>query len=581
MIEKLLFRLLPVQIVLAAVGAVNGIVSGFFASNFIGVDAMSAVGLYSPVNMLFTAVSIMLAGGSAILCGKYMGKNQMDKVQGVFFLDLALTAVIAGAFAALLLFLGLSGLTGFITDDAVVRPCFNRYLAGQAAGVFPFLVGSQLPAFLAMENRGRRTTVASVVCIVVNIVLNVVFVRGLRMETLGLALASSAGLWAFFLIQVQYFFTKDAHFRIHPGAVSWEDAGSMLTAGFPGALSNGYQTVRGLIVNWLLEIFVGSVGISAFAAADNLLRIFWAIPSGMNAVSRLMISVSVGEEDRESLTEVMRVMFRRFVPLMGVISAGLILSAVPLTRIFFRDPSQPVYMMTVHGLRILPLCMPLSIICMHFVCYGQASGKFWLMHILSLLDGVVCVAGFTALLIRPLGMDSAYVANVLNGVVTTIVIVIYACVVGKRFPRDMAELMAIPEDFGVPENERMDLRVETLEDVVGISVRVQEFCLERGIDRRRAHIAALALEEMAGNVIDHGFKKDKKKHRVDVRAVHKDDDVILRIRDDCIPFDPGERAGIIDPEDPAKNIGIRLVFKTARDVKYRNMFGLNVLTVRI
>ena len=472
MIEKILFRLLPVQIVLAAVGAVNGIVSGFFASNYIGVDAMSAVGLYSPVNMLFTAVSIMLAGGSAILCGKYMGKNQMDKVQGVFFLDLALTAVIAGAFAALLLFLGLSGLTGFITDDAVVRPCFNRYLAGQAAGVFPFLVGSQLPAFLAMENRGRRTTVASVVCIVVNIVLNVVFVRGLRMETLGLALASSAGLWAFFLIQVQYFFTKDAHFRVHPGAVSWEDAGSMLTAGFPGALSNGYQTVRGLIVNWLLEIFVGSVGISAFAAADNLLRIFWAIPSGMIAVSRLMISVSVGEEDRESLTEVMRVMFRRFVPLMGVISAGLILSAVPLTRIFFRDPSQPVYMMTVHGLRILPLCMPLSIICMHFVCYGQASGKFWLVHILSLLDGVVCVAGFTALLIRPLGMDSAYVANVLNGVVTTIVIVIYACVVGKRFPRDMAGLMAIPEDFGVPEDERMDLRVETLEDVVGISVRV-------------------------------------------------------------------------------------------------------------
>jgi len=463
----------------------------------------------------------------------------------------------------------------------VVRPCFNRYLAGQAAGVFPFLVGSQLPAFLAMENRGRRTTVASVVCIVVNIVLNVVFVRGLRMETLGLALASSAGLWAFFLIQVQYFFTKDAHFRVHPGAVSWEDAGSMLTAGFPGALSNGYQTVRGLIVNWLLEIFVGSVGISAFAAADNLLRIFWAIPSGMTAVSRLMISVSVGEEDRESLTEVMRVMFRRFVPLMGVISAGLILSAVPLTRIFFRDPSQPVYMMTVHGLRILPLCMPLSIICMHFVCYGQASGKFWLVHILSLLDGVVCVAGFTALLIRPLGMDSAYVANVLNGVVTTIVIVIYACVVGKRFPRDMAELMAIPEDFGVPEDERMDLRVETLEDVVGISVRVQEFCLERGIDRRRAHIAALALEEMAGNVIDHGFKKDKKKHRVDVRVVHKDDDVILRIRDDCIPFDPGERAGIIDPEDPAKNIGIRMVFKTARDVEYRNMFGLNVLTVRI
>ena len=33
MVTKLLFRLLPIQILLSAVGAVNGIVSSFFASN--------------------------------------------------------------------------------------------------------------------------------------------------------------------------------------------------------------------------------------------------------------------------------------------------------------------------------------------------------------------------------------------------------------------------------------------------------------------------------------------------------------------------------------------------------------------
>ena len=581
MIEKLLFRLLPVQILLAAVSAVNGIVSGFFAANYVGVAAMSAVGLYSPLNMLFTAVSTMLAGGSAILCGKYMGRNQMDKVQGIFSLDLAVTAVIAAVFTVLFLVMGFFDLTGFMTGDETVRPLFNMYLAGQAAGVLPLLMGGQLPAFLTMENRGRRTTVASVICVIVNIGLNFLLVRVLHMETLGLALASAAGLWAFFLVQVQYFFSGSSHFRISAGTASWKEAGDMLGAGFPGALSNGYQTIRGIIMNRLLEIFVGSVGISAFAAADNLLRIFWAVPTGMLAVSRLMISVSIGEEDRESLTEVMRVMFRRFVPLMCGISAVLIVSAVPLTRIFFRDPSDPVYMMTVHGLRILPLCMPLSIICMHFVCYGQASGKLWLVHILSLLDGVVCVAGFTALLIRAVGMDSAYIANVLNGVVTTLVVIGYAWIIGKHFPRNMSELMAIPESFGVPEDERMDLRVKTMEDVVGIAVRVQEFCDGKGIDARRAHLAALALEEMAGNVIDHGFRKDTKKHQVDVRVVHKDGDVILRIRDDCVPFDPAERLRISDPGDPVKNIGIRMVFKTARDVRYQNMFGLNVLTIRI
>ena len=70
MVIKLLFRLLPVQILLSAAGSVNGFVSSFFASNFVGVEAMSAVGLYGPINTLVSAISTILVGGSVILCGK-------------------------------------------------------------------------------------------------------------------------------------------------------------------------------------------------------------------------------------------------------------------------------------------------------------------------------------------------------------------------------------------------------------------------------------------------------------------------------------------------------------------------------
>jgi hypothetical protein len=68
---------------------------------------------------------------------------------------------------------------------------------------------------------------------------------------------------------------------------------------------------------------------------------------------------------------------------------------------------------------------------------------------------------------------------------------------------------------------------------------------------------------------------------VDVRVVHKDGDVILRIKDDCVPFDPGERQTIAAGDDITKNIGIRMVFKMAQDVQYQNILGLNVLTIRI
>ena len=581
MVSKLLFRLLPVQILLAAVGAVNGIVSSFFASNYVGINAMSAVGLYSPLNMLISAISIILVGGSVILCGKYMGENRQDKMQEVFSLDLVLSTLIALVFVALFLVMGLFDLTGLLTKDPVVRPLFDRYLLGQAIGVLPLMLGNSFAAFLSLENKGKRTIAASLIYIAVNILLNFLFVQVLHLEELGLALASSLGMWVFMLVQAQVYLSGKSHFQFSSKSIAWRESGGIFRIGVPGALSNVYQTARGLIVNHLIEAFVGSVGISAFAASDNLLRIFWAVPMGMLAVSRLLISVSIGEEDRQTLTDVMRVMFRRFVPLMCAICAVLIACAVPLTRLFYRDPAEPVYMMTVWGLRILPLCMPLSIICMHFTCYAQASGKQGLVHILALLDGVVCVAGFTALLIRAIGMNSVYIANVLNGVVTTLVIIGYAWLKRRRLPRNMEQLMVIPEDFGAPESERMDLSLRSTEDVVSVAEQVQSFCLDRGVDPRRAYLAGLSMEEMAGNIVSHGFTKDKKRHSVDVRVVHKDDDVILRIKDDCVPFDPGERQTIAAGDDITKNIGIRMVFKMAQDVQYQNILGLNVLTVRI
>ena len=68
---KLCFRLLPLQILLALIGAVNGIVNSLFASNYIGQDAMSAVGLFAPIGMFIGAVSTMLLGGSQIRCAEY------------------------------------------------------------------------------------------------------------------------------------------------------------------------------------------------------------------------------------------------------------------------------------------------------------------------------------------------------------------------------------------------------------------------------------------------------------------------------------------------------------------------------
>ncbi len=271
----------------------------------------------------------------------------------------------------------------------------------------------------------------------------------------------------------------------------------------------------------------------------------------------------------------------RFFPLMCAVSALVIILAVPLTRLYYQDPSDPVYMMTVWGFRILPLCMPLAVIRTHFSCYNQTVDRNLMVNILEVLDGMVSVSVFTAILIPFIGMNSVYIANVLNGVVSVLYLVGYSVLKNRRLPRNMEEMMVIPPEFGVPPEDRMDLSVRSMEEVVAVSENVQSFCLERGIDWRRSYLSGLFLEEMAGNVVNYGFRKDKKKHSIDIRVAHKEDKMILRIKDDCQPFDSAERREIIDQEDMIRNVGIRVINATADEVEYQNILGLNVLTIRI
>ena len=123
--------------------------------------------------------------------------------------------------------------------------------------------------------------------------------------------------------------------------------------------------------------------------------------------------------------------------------------------------------------------------------------------------------------------------------------------------------------------------VQTMDEVLRVSQSVMDFCKRRGVNGRTAYMSGLCLEEMAGNIVAHGFVKDRKKHRIDIRVVDTKEDLLLRIRDDCVPFDPKERNDLTESGDCFRNMGIKMVYKAARDVEYQSVLGLNVLTIRI
>lgn len=141
--------------------------------------------------------------------------------------------------------------------------------------------------------------------------------------------------------------------------------------------------------------------------------------------------------------------------------------------------------------------------------------------------------------------------------------------------------MNIPERIGVGPENRIDISVTSSEEVIEVSRQIEAFCRRQGVDARRTFFASLCMEEMAGNVVAHGFPLDQKQNIADIRVVHKEDEVILRIRDNCAAFNPSAYHKSMQPKSDGGNTGIRLVYGIAKKVEYQNLLGINVLTIRI
>ena len=580
-ISKLYFGLLPTQILLLALSAVSGIITTLFASNVIGSIALSAVGVYNPVYLFLCALSAILLGGSQILCGKFLGMHQIKKMQSVFSLNMILALLLSVIFTVLMFVGGYFDLTGFLASDEVVRHEFNLYIIGLAGGVIPFLLSQQLFAFLTLEQQNSRLFFSSVVYIVSTVFFTYLFLCVFPLGTFGLGLSGAAGNWVFLISLLPYFFSKDCLYKLRFKEIKRHYLKEMIACGLPGAMLRIYQTVSTLIANTLLLAYVGADGLAAVSSVMSLVEIFWAVPEGMEIVARVLFSVSVGEEDKHSLTDIMRTVIFKSIPLIAILAAVMVCLAVPFTNCFYHDPSLPEYQRTVAGFRIIPICLPFAVLCLSFETYAEASGKHVLAHIATALYGVIIVSLISIFLIPRIGVQGFMLANVIGWAFSFLIFLFYAVIKYKHFPKTMEEWMVIPKDFGVDDKDRMDISVQTMDDVVRVSEMVQQFCESHGVKKKKAFYAALCMEEMAGNVVSHGFTKDNKNHSVDIRVSYKEDTLILRIKDDCIQFDPAERKDVLDPDDICKIVGIRMVYQIANDIEYQNMLGLNVLTIRL
>ncbi len=580
MMGRLFLRLLPVQIILVIIAGINNVVDSAFASNLIGADAMAVTGLFFPVLNLINSINVLFSGGAQIMCGKYMGKRLMERTKSIFTVDIFMVTCVT---AVLILTCELapervSSILG--AGEALTGP-LSSYIRAFVIGLIPLMLGTQLTAFLQIERQEKRTYVAIVGMLCTNILCNWMFISVLNMGYFGLGLATSVSNMVFFLIQLSYYFTGKAVIRFSFPSIKWSDLKDILKYGFPPAITQLCILLRLVVVNYVIRDYVGEDGLAAFSGVMSFGNLYWAVAAGVTSAMTMLASVHVGEEDKDGLKSLMRVFFKIGIVLDTVVMGVFMVISTPMTNIFFHDPTEAVYAMTSLGFLLFPISNPISAITTGFTnyihCLGTNEG---LVRFVSVFEGAVGMAALSVVLIPIFGMPGAWMAQIGNGILVCLILFGFIIYKNRRFPRSGEDMMCFSKGFGVSERDRIDFTITNLDEAMQASSAVAGFCLDHDCPAKTANRTSLCVEELVKNIVAHGFD-GKKKHFIDMSLTYINDGLILTIKDDCKPFNPKETVEMFDPEDKTHNIGLRLISGVAKEMKYQNNYGLNILTIAV
>lgn len=554
---------------------IDGIVTG----QFLGADAVAAAGLLQPVVMLINLIGGIL-GGVGVMCARYMGKAQRDRVDQVFSIVIIVATIYAVASTLLVFFLApwLGSVLGAKTGDPKIVKMISDYLRGFAPGVLFSRFTILLSGIMMLDNDKERSMMAMIATLVTDIIFDLLNVTIFNGGMFGMAAATTLSSIVGFAVIMTHYFKKDRLIHFTREGLKLKDLGDVALRGIPHAINMGCQALRTLIFNVFFLTIADKMAITGLSIANNAFSIIFALVLGMFVSASILSSLMYSEEDRRGLEHSIKLAMKITAAVFVVIGIFIAIFPRPITILFVKPDAVAAVdqgQAFVRWWGIQFLFMALS-----FPVSGTYQGTMRLKesYIIDVMrEGVLPIACVVGLGVT-FGLRGAEFGFALAGILTFALTLLVPFVRNKRFPFTPKDFLILSDDFGAKPEELYEVTIHDMDEVIKASEEVRNFCAERGAKNKHANMLALFIEEMAGNTVLYGYPEGKKGN-VNLRLVFHNDSGVIRLRDDGKPFDPVRWLEMNAGDDPASGLGIRVVTGLANSVNYMASMEMNNLMI--
>ena len=563
--------------------AIGPVVDGIIVGTNYGVDEVAAIGLTSFLLVGYrTVTASIISKGAHVIASGRLGAGDREGADRIFALSVLLSLLVAVTLALVSIIFPqqIAVLIGARKGlEHLVKPTAD-YLKGYGMGLPFFAATFVLTPFLQMDGEYRLVTVSSAVMTIVDVLADLYVVKVAHGGLFQIGLATSLSYLAAFLVVLSHFVFRKSSFRFSVKEIRPQEYRDILTTGMPTGVLKLSNTFCGILINHMLAASFTSEVVAALGVGNQLQRFCFCLWLGAANTLMSFASMFIGEEDREALRNVQNTALRKGLLWTCAAAAVLFLFAVPLGRVFLRNADAAALKMAAEAIRFFALSMPLNVFVYCFQLYLIGVGRKLFANVYSFLLDFGIPVPLTLLSLAAMGYRGAWISKpIINAAVVLLAALYILRQNGAGFREKM---LLLPEGLRAAPGRELTFQADSMHDVMDISRTAAAFILENGFDRRKADIVSLAIEEMAGNIVQHGFG-DGREHHMDIRIVARDGELILRFRDNCRRFDPVEkyRMELQYDSDPENGIAIKMMMRLVKEIKYTGLYGMNNLIIRI
>lgn len=395
-------------------------IDGFFVSKYAGSDALAGINIVIPITCVIFGVAVMLATGAGAIIGEKLGQKKEQEANEIF----SFISIVLLVFSIIFTIVGII----FLKEICIFLGSSTRLLKHVLPYAFVIFLGTIPMSFklffeylVRTDGRPNIGMLMSLTGLILNVVLDYIFVALFDMGTLGAAWGTFLSITVSMLIGLGYFL-KYSHIKFCKPRLNWTVLFKSCTNGSSEMLTEMSTGITTFLFNLIIMKFFGEDGIAAVTIIMYIYYLFISFYMGIAVAIAPVVSYNVGSRNHTKIKETTRYSFITIALSSVLILAVSLLCGKQIIHLFVDGGN--VFTLTWDGLKLFSPVFLFIGLNVFLSGYFTALGNGVISALISSLRSLILVVVFILILPNIIGVSGVWITMPLAEA-TTIFIAIY------------------------------------------------------------------------------------------------------------------------------------------------------------